>query len=229
MAEATENLLTLTEVSSRTGISMPTLQRYKKLYQNRIPSTGKGRSQRYPEEALEVFETLKKENIGRRGRPRKNKSGPGNAAAPKRRKTASKASSKTGSAKATEGLLTLTQISKETGISYPTLLRYVKTHLREIPHKGTGRSRRFLPEAVEVFRTLRGQSRRGRRPKAASAKGGGGPKRASVASTTVTDGISGEALTRIKELEKSHKRLEKDLARLRKQLSKPFRMISPIS
>ena len=50
-----EVLYTLTEVAQKTKISMPTLQRYKKLYQDRIPSHGKGRSQRYPEEALEVF------------------------------------------------------------------------------------------------------------------------------------------------------------------------------
>jgi hypothetical protein len=48
------DLLTLSEVSKRTKISMPTLQRYKKEYQRRIPSTGKGRKQRYPVEALEV-------------------------------------------------------------------------------------------------------------------------------------------------------------------------------
>ena len=52
-------LLTLSEVSKRTKISMPTLQRYKKQYQRRIPSVGKGRKQRYPVEALEVFQTLK--------------------------------------------------------------------------------------------------------------------------------------------------------------------------
>src|SRR5690606_28132438 len=55
----TENggeLLTLTEVANRTGISMPTLQRYKKEYQDRIPSVGRGRKQRYPASALGVFE-----------------------------------------------------------------------------------------------------------------------------------------------------------------------------
>ncbi|HXU45427.1 MAG TPA: helix-turn-helix domain-containing protein [Thermoanaerobaculia bacterium] len=69
-----KGLLTLTEVSERTGISMPTLQRYKKLYQARIPSVGKGRRQRYAEASLAVFEQLKSENLGRRGRPRKSAS-----------------------------------------------------------------------------------------------------------------------------------------------------------
>ena len=49
-------LYTLSEISSKTGISMPTLQRYKKLYQDRIPSEGQGRKQRYPESALPVFD-----------------------------------------------------------------------------------------------------------------------------------------------------------------------------
>ena len=39
---ATKPLLTLTEVAKRTKISMPTLQRYKKLYQARIPRRAKG-------------------------------------------------------------------------------------------------------------------------------------------------------------------------------------------
>ena len=52
-------LYTLTSVSKTTGISMPTLQKYKKLYEHRIPSAGKGRKQRYPEEALAVFQAIK--------------------------------------------------------------------------------------------------------------------------------------------------------------------------
>ena len=60
-------------------MSMPTLQRYKKFYQGRIPSVGSGRKQRYPENALPVFDEIRNENIGRRGRPRKDASA---AAAP---------------------------------------------------------------------------------------------------------------------------------------------------
>lgn len=35
---ADEKLYTLSEISTQTGISMPTLQRYKKMYQDRLPS-----------------------------------------------------------------------------------------------------------------------------------------------------------------------------------------------
>ena len=83
-AGAKGGLLTLSEVSKRTKISMPTLQRYKKEYQSRIPSVGQGRKQRYPEESLDVFQEIKKENVGRRGRPRKN------AALPRRRRQAAR-------------------------------------------------------------------------------------------------------------------------------------------
>ena len=65
-----EKLYTLSQISQKTKISMPTLQRYKKLYQNRIPSVGSGRKQRYPDSAIPVFHEIKSENIGRRGRPR---------------------------------------------------------------------------------------------------------------------------------------------------------------
>src|SRR4029077_5575173 len=75
MAEAeSEKLYTLSDISQKTGISMPTLQRYKKMYQDRIPSAGQGRKQRYPESALPVFDEIKNENAGKRGRPRKDPS-----------------------------------------------------------------------------------------------------------------------------------------------------------
>lgn len=229
MAEAEPKLYTLTEVSKKTGISMPTLQRYKKLYQSRIPSKGKGRTQRYPEEALEVFEKLKVENVKRRGRPRKSASA---AAAPKRaRKTQTKAKAapkkKAGKSKkaapkkkakaATGDLLTLTQISKETGISYPTLLRYVKMHLRKIPHKGSGRTRRYKPEAVEVFKKLRAESPRGRA--ASKGKKGTGSGRPAKG----TGGSRGGDSAKIKQLERGQKKIMRELEKLQKALSKPLR------
>ena len=127
---ATRKLLTLSEVSRRTKISMPTLQRYKKLYQDRIPSHGEGRKQRYPVKSLAIFKQIKKENIGKRGRPRK--SSAAGATAVKRALPPKKAAAKAAKPKAAtraaassgSGLLTLSQIQEQTGISYPTLLRY---------------------------------------------------------------------------------------------------------
>lgn len=63
---------TLAELSQQTGISLPTLQRYKQQHQERIPSVGTGRQQRYPESALPVFQAIKSEGISRRGRSAKN-------------------------------------------------------------------------------------------------------------------------------------------------------------
>lgn len=235
MADAAEKLYTLTQVSQETDISMPTLQRYKKLYQDRIPSKGKGRSQRYPKEALDVFRELKKENIGRRGRPRKTES------AKKTRKPratkSSRGAKKTTAAKKsdTEGLLTLTQIGKMTNISYPTLLRYVKTSLDEIPHRGTGRARRFLPEAVDVFKRLRSESKRGRQRKgtAGKAKSTGtksktkttGQKGRKTATAKSTASIPSDLLGRIKSLEKANKDLRKSLDKLEKRVNKPYRVV----
>ena len=205
--QAGEKLYTLTEVSKQIDVSMPTLQRYKKLYQERIPSQGVGRSQRYPEEALEVFLQLKKENMGKRGRQRKNRSADG-ASRPRAR--AARAESK-------EGLLTLTQIASMTGISYPTLLRYVKSHLPTIPHRGTGRGRRYLPEAVEVFRSLREQSRRGRKRQSdgATSTGEGTVRRSTVE----------KLAQRVKDLERAHKELEKMIQKQQKLIEKPFKVV----
>lgn len=173
-AASEPKLLTLTEVARKVKISLPSAQRYKKLYQDRIPSVGKGRKQRYPEEAVAVFGEIKAENLKRRGRPRKKQEAP----APKKAKRARKAPARRKAKKpapakkapeASQTLITLTEISKRTGISYPTCVSYVKKHGRRIPHVGKGRKRRFPEEAVPVFQKIRGQSRRGRRPKAAAA------------------------------------------------------------
>jgi len=224
-------LYTLTEVSSATGISMPTLQRYKKSYQDRIPSEGSGRKQRYPKTALAVFAQLKKENLKKRGRPRK--SGSAAAAAPKKPagtaarkvkgKTGAKAAAKS---TASSGLITLTEIGKRTGISYPTLLRYVRSSLRRLPHEGKGRSRRFHPEAVPVFEAIRGENakRRGRPSKSGggrpAARKAGRPARA--ASAAASD--NGQLAQRVRDLEKAQRQLLRDLTRLQKQVARPIKV-----
>lgn len=214
-ADDQKDLYTLTEVSEKTGISMPTLQRYKKNYQDRIPSVGKGRRQRYPEHALEVFEEIKKENIKRRGRPpksdgKKQKRGGRRAAA-----------ATTAASKGKPDLLTLTRISEETNISYPTLVRYVKLHGDRIPSEGTGRSRRYYPEAVEVFEQLRGESSRGRRkkaPRAGTAPGKAAPRAPSAA----TGG--GDLGERVGSLERAQSSLEQQIRELIKQIKKPLKV-----
>ena len=271
-------LYTLSEISQRTGISMPTLQRYKKLYQDRLPSVGAGRKQRYPESALPVFDEIKNENAGKRGRPRKDGSAPRPSAASaatgsKRRgrkpaaaakpagkraaagrKTASRrgaatpaatparrgrkpaaaaapARGRSGRSTGSGNLLTLTQISEQTGISYPTLVRYVRLYSDRLPHEGKGRARRFHPEAVSVFRELRSEGGRGgRKPAAAKAAGARGrrgrppgrpPGRPSAAQA---GGESGSGMQqRLKALEKSQQNLEKRFKGFVQSLQKLFR------
>jgi DNA-binding transcriptional MerR regulator len=215
-ASGDQDLLTLTEVSNRTGISMPTLQRYKKEFQDRIPSVGKGRKQRYPADSLDVFEQIKQENIKKRGRPRKSGGGGRPAAAAKKEKSPAPARS---------DLLTLTEVSERTGISYPTLVRYVKLHGDDIPYEGEGRRRRYHPQAVEVFQKLRSQSGRGRRKKGAAAPaaaspaagggGGGGGARAAAAG-------DGSLAKRVRSLEKSQEKLEQQIRDLLRELKKPM-------
>lgn len=181
-----EQLLTLTEVARKVKISLPSAQRYKKLYQDRIPSVGEGRKQRYPAAAVGVFREIKAENLKRRGRPRKQPE-----ASPK-------------------DLLTLTEISKRTGISYPTCVSYVKKYGDRIPHEGEGRKRRFPVEAVPVFQVIRSQSRRGRKPKAVGKKPATAPDRTLAA--------------RIRSLEKAQAENIRLLKRMVKLLERPLRV-----
>jgi DNA-binding transcriptional MerR regulator len=194
--------LTLTEVANRTGISMPTLQRYKKEYQDRIPSSGKGRSQRYPAASLPVFEEIRKENIKKRGRPRKERP----AGEAPRRKAAAPARS---------DLLTLTEVSGRTGISYPTLVRYVKLHGDQIPSEGEGRRRRYHPQAVEVFQRLRGESGRGRKRKRAAGAPAAGPAKAA-------GGGDARLAQRVASLERTQARLEGQIRELIQLVKKPI-------
>lgn len=252
---SSNKLYTLSEISQKTGISMPTLQRYKKLYQNRIPAVGKGRKQRYPEESLPVFEELKVENAGRRGRPRKDDSKPRpsastrsgrgrKAAAPAPAKKAARGGRKAaapapaakkagrggrkaaaGGRGSSSGLLTLTQISEQTGISYPTLVRYVRVHGNRLPSEGSGRARRFHPEAVAMFRQLREESGRGgRKPAAAKAAGRG---RASASArggrAAAAAGTDTGTSQRLRALERAQQDLEKRFRGFVTSLQKLFR------
>ena len=118
------------------GVSIPTAQAYKRKYQDRLPSSGNGRKQRFQPKAVDVFRELREENRQRRG------GGGGTGIG-----------------------LSLAEIGRRTKISYPTLLRYLKVHSAAIPAIGRGRTRRFPDDAVEVFARLRRESRKGRRPK----------------------------------------------------------------
>ncbi len=163
-------LLTLSSISGQTGISYPTLQRYVKLFGDRIPHEGEGRKRRYHPDSVAVFRQLRAES--KPGRKAKAKPAKAPKAPARKRKAPAKAAPKSAPA---PKLLTLTAIGKQTGISGPTLQRYIKLHLDRIPHEGEGRKRRYRPEAVAVFNEIRSQSKRGRKPKAA------GPPKAKAA------------------------------------------------
>lgn len=212
-------LHTLTEVSRRTGISMPTLLRYKKRYQKRIPSVGKGRKQRYPQEALAVFAQIKQENLAKRGR---------RAAATKRtaKKGVAKKRSSTKRAGSAE-LLTLTEISRRTGISYPTLARYLKLHGRRVPSTGKGRKRRFPEEAQAVFEALRKASRPGRKKapvKRAAKKRTAARRKISKPSPRSSD-VSNAALSeRLAKVETTLEHITMQLQQLISDVKRPIRV-----
>lgn len=172
---------------------MPTLQKYLKQHADQIPWEGEGRKRRYPLEVVEIVKDLKKSGLEARGRGGK-----------KRRKKTSR--------KSEEGLLSLKRIQEMTGISYPTLLRYVKLHSDQLPSVGSGRTRRYRPEAVEVFRELRSKSRGG--AKAAKPAGAGA---VSPAQLRQLDG-------RLARLEKSQTTLQQEIRDLVRLLKRPVKI-----
>ncbi|MBZ0115245.1 MAG: hypothetical protein K8J08_22515 [Thermoanaerobaculia bacterium] len=185
----------MSEIQRRTGLSRPTLQKYKFEYADRIPSVGTGRTQRYPEEAVAVVLAIREENRSRVGRP-STKDSEGTKASPRKRgaQSASKGRGKGKSAKSsagrttkakgksakdsvvavqaspaarTTGLLTLTELARRVGVSLPTARRYVTDHLERISHVGEGRGKRFYEDAVATLRRIQKEAagRRGRRGK----------------------------------------------------------------
>ncbi|HUP23605.1 MAG TPA: hypothetical protein VNB06_11785 [Thermoanaerobaculia bacterium] len=178
---------------------MPTLQKYKKLHADRIPSVGEGRRQRYPVASLEVFQELREEGLSRRGRRPKSASASARGSAVRGRAN-----------EAGSGLLSLQQIRSETGISYPTLLRYTKLYLDRIPHVGTGKRRRYPKHAVEVFRELRRGSTRGRKPAQPALLGGSG------------GATGGDVARRLVRLEGSQRSLERQIRELTQMLKRPM-------
>lgn len=75
-------------------------------------------------------------------------------------------------------LLTLGQIAERVGISYPTLMRYVRDHGDRMPYEGHGRARRYYPAAIDVVRQIRSEMKGGRPPGS-----GNKPKPAGTASS----------------------------------------------
>lgn len=206
-----EEYYTLSEVSKRTGISMPTLQKYKKNHQDRIPSVGEGRKQRYPKAAFAVFEELKQEALGRRGR-RKSVSSKKSTGS----KSTAGASKKKTRRRKNDGMLSLMQVKERTGISYPTLLRYTRLHLDKIPHDDSGSRRRFPEAAVDVFRQLRQQSTRGRKPARPDKLAMSGQRRKSP--PPAGSGVE----SRLDRLEASQRALQAELKALVEILGKPM-------
>lgn len=206
-----EPSLTLREVSRSTGIPMPTLLRYKREQPKRVPSSGSGSQQRFPEAAVAAFlEIHGEENPAtpQRGRrlgllslTRQKRDVPPPVGRRLPPKPVAEGEAEKPAAPAIK-LMTLREISEITGVAYPTIARYAAHNGKRIPHVGTGRNRRFPAEAVEVFRQIRKESRRGRPP-----------KNKGLASPTVLAEMA--ALTeRIAVLERSHAQLEEQIRAL---------------
>jgi len=143
-------LLSLSELEELTGMKRSVLVRYARRYQDRIPSIGLDEEQRFPPRAVPIFLSIAKEVE--------------TASATSAEQTLMhRELNRAPAAGMPKNLLRLSEISKLTGISYPSLVRYLRTQGDRIPGVGEGRERRFPPEAVEIFRVLRQESGRGGR------------------------------------------------------------------
>lgn len=268
---AEERMFSLMEVAQETGIAMPILLRYKREHPDRIPSSGSGAQQRFPEKAFAIFQQIHDEEMNEREAPRRGGFGllslprvkrsreqpedrprtgtaasetaepapaPHRQAPPAEPASEPKAGEDTPAPSATTGeaTLTLKDISETLGIAYPTVARYATKFPERIPHEGEGRRRRFPPEAIEVFRQIRKESKPGRPPKSkskAKPKTGPAPKPAStpaprqaaqdvVVSAGSGTGADADLLRRIDLLERHQEQLETMVRALREEVERPL-------
>lgn len=61
-------------------------------------------------------------------------------------------------------LFSLLDVKKETGISYPTLIKYARDFADQIPAVGQGRNRRYTVESIKVFERIYAKRTTGRKP-----------------------------------------------------------------
>lgn len=221
-----KTLYTLSAVAEKTGISMNSLLRYKKQHQRRIPSVGKGRTQRYPKEAFVVFTQIKDENLAKRGGKKRARRKPTRKRVPAKmaKKTQSSRRRKTSSARAgSEELLTLSRVAEKAQISYGTAVRYAQVHAAKIPSKGSGRKRRYPEEAVALFKRLRSESKPGRKPgaKKRAVRRGTAPKRATSRETDVSNAALSKQIAK---LEKALLGVSKQLQQLTREVKKPIKV-----
>lgn len=200
----TGELLTLTELARRAGVSPATAHRYQKAHTDLLPARGEGRGRRYLPAAVEALRTL----VARKHRGRER--APGTSERRSTPRSASGAPRQGGRSRTKAGLLSLRKISQTTGIAYPTLLRYLARHGDVIPQQGSGRQRRFPPEAVPVFVALR--RTRGRLPRSEES-----PARGRKAGELLL-------LRRLQALEEAHAELTRKLRRLQRMLDRPWRV-----
>ncbi|MDX1632132.1 MAG: helix-turn-helix domain-containing protein [Thermoanaerobaculia bacterium] len=184
-----QELLTLTELAEKADVSLPTAQKYKKNHQDKLPTVGKGRTQKYRPEAVQVVQEIYEENLARRGRGSKKSSG--------KKKSKKK--------KEERELLPLTEIAERAGVSYPTAQNYVKKHLDRIPHEGKGRRRKYPPEAVKAVQEIYNENMK---------KRGGGRKKKGKKSRSKAGPTSDRQITKaLEKLEKRVASLEKLMAK----------------
>lgn len=210
-SDASSRMHSLVEVAQKTGIPMPILLRYKREHPERIPSSGTGSQQRFPETAFEAFLKIQREEEAA-GQDLPRRGGFGLLSLPKLRRRSLAEDEESGASEEvpqapaaassppapaapadgdrpgaggarprTGGLLKLTEISERLGIPYPTAARYASQHADRIPHEGQGRNRRFPPEALDVFQQIRRESKPGRPPKKKARQGGDAPAPAAEA------------------------------------------------
>ena len=203
---------------------MPTAAKYKKNHQDRIPSEGKGRKQRFHPEAVAVFQEIYEENVSSRGgaaSPSKKKAKGERKRKGRKKESKSKSRRSRAKSSARSDLMPLTQVAEAAGVSYPTAQNYVKKHLDRIPHEGKGRTRKYPPAAVDAVKAIYQEN-------AAKYGGGGGatgtpkPKRSSSRRSkggrAKASGASDAKLASVLD------RLEKRIASLEKLMAKPLKV-----
>ena len=154
----TTEFFNLSEMSRLTGINRAQLHKYVRTHGNRIPTTTTGKRTVFPFEAAAIFEEIRVEGlraVGKKITPRI-KSGQDSV----RRRVGRPRLSTPAPLADVEDFLSLSAMSRLTGINRVQLHKYVRDHRSRIPSKRVGKRTVFPRAAADIFHDIRAEGLR---------------------------------------------------------------------
>lgn len=154
-----DSLHTVEDLSEKTGRTIANINALRR--DGTIPESmyeKRGKAYLYQRQVGALIKDLPKPTRGRK---------PGSS-----NKSTNRASERVAAKSTSSTLISLPQIAEQLGVAYPSLARLARLHEDELPSEGSGRNRKFYPEAIKILERLKGDSKPGRKTGSVKATAG---------------------------------------------------------